>query len=176
MAAVAFRGKMTEAGYQPENAEWYDVLVKDGEGVDPLTIPVETLIAAGHPPRPAQAVFSAWGGCLVETPRRGAKGIREHCIACAENFAEVRRCTIIDCPAWPYRMGRNPHDERRGKQPVFRVSHSLKPEGRRDGTGADQEPTAMDDRRDLAQSHCYLLATVRQSLGPLRALRQNDEN
>ena len=33
--------------------------------------------------------------------------------------AEVRRCATVDCPFWPYRMGRNPHNPRRGERPSF---------------------------------------------------------
>ncbi len=39
------------------------------------------------------------------------------CAGCAENMAEVRRCAVTNCPIWPYRMGRNPHNPRRGKNP-----------------------------------------------------------
>jgi hypothetical protein len=39
-------------------------------------------------------------------------------LSCAENAAEVRRCAIINCPLWPYRMGRNPHNPKRGKLPI----------------------------------------------------------
>jgi hypothetical protein len=31
---------------------------------------------------------------------------------------EVRRCAIIDCPLWPYRMGKNPHNPKRGANPL----------------------------------------------------------
>ena len=33
------------------------------------------------------------------------------------DIAEVRRCAIIDCPVWPYRMGKNPHNPQRGRNP-----------------------------------------------------------
>jgi hypothetical protein len=121
---VALRGTMTETGWRPENARWRDHLMgidEDGylAGKDPMTIPVEILQAAGHPPRTAKAVFSAWGGCLADNPPKGAKGVRQHCLECSSSIAEVRRCRIYNCPAWPYRMGHSPHDSRRGKIPVF---------------------------------------------------------
>jgi hypothetical protein len=33
------------------------------------------------------------------------------------NKAEIRRCDIIDCSVWPYRLGFNPHNPKRGKNP-----------------------------------------------------------
>jgi hypothetical protein len=125
---VSLQGKVTEAGWVPENSQWRDQLLhvdEDGclAGRNPMDVPVEVLNASGHPHRTAQQVFSAWGGCLVDNPVRGPKGVREHCLACAESQTEVRRCPIYNCPCWPYRMGRNPHDERRGQTPVFRAPH-----------------------------------------------------
>jgi hypothetical protein len=37
------------------------------------------------------------------------KVIRAKCMdCCAEQEAEVRRCVVVTCPNWPYRMGANP--------------------------------------------------------------------
>lgn len=33
------------------------------------------------------------------------KSIRKKCLDCSENMADVRSCTIHDCPLYPYRMG-----------------------------------------------------------------------
>ena len=42
------------------------------------------------------------------------KAIREKCLdCCAQQYAEVRLCTIADCPLWPYRMGKNPYHRRK---------------------------------------------------------------
>jgi hypothetical protein len=49
------------------------------------------------------------------------KQLRQHCLTCAENAAEVRRCGVIDCPMWAYRLGRNPHNPRRGRNPFAKV-------------------------------------------------------
>jgi hypothetical protein len=38
-----------------------------------------------------------------------------------QNAAETRRCTTIHCPFWPYRMGTNPHNPRRGVNPFSNV-------------------------------------------------------
>jgi hypothetical protein len=47
-------------------------------------------------------------------PRSTLAVIRAKCLdCCAGNKAEVRRCAMIDCPAWAYRMGSNPFRHRR---------------------------------------------------------------
>ena len=43
---------------------------------------------------------------LYETP---IKAIRKKCLDCTCNqHQEIRLCTVIDCPIYPYRMGRRP--------------------------------------------------------------------
>lgn len=37
-----------------------------------------------------------------------AKAIRAKCLDCSENSVEVRECTAVHCPLWPYRFGANP--------------------------------------------------------------------
>jgi hypothetical protein len=71
-------------------------------GRDPRRMAVAALNALGHHKRPL------------------LKAIRENCVACAGNSqAEVRRCGMVACPFWPYRMGANPF-----------VSRELTPEQR----------------------------------------------
>jgi len=42
------------------------------------------------------------------------KAIRERCLdCCCGNASEVRKCTAIDCPSWPFRMGTNPFRQKR---------------------------------------------------------------
>ena len=37
------------------------------------------------------------------------RAIRLRCLDCCVGQApEVRKCTAVECPSWPYRMGRNP--------------------------------------------------------------------
>jgi hypothetical protein len=60
-------------------------------GRDPRQLTVPALNAFGHHKRPL------------------LRAIRENCVACAGNSqAEVRRCGMVACPFWPYRMGANP--------------------------------------------------------------------
>jgi hypothetical protein len=60
-------------------------------GRDPRKVPRETL-AKYHTPMPV------------------LKAIRAKCIDCSGgNADEVRKCTALACPLWPFRMGTNPH-------------------------------------------------------------------
>ena len=46
---------------------------------------------------------------LYDTP---IKAIREKCLDCSFwQPGEVRQCTAIDCPIYPYRMGTRPSEE-----------------------------------------------------------------
>lgn len=46
---------------------------------------------------------------LYDTP---IKAIREKCLNCScWQPGEVRQCTAIDCPIYPYRMGTRPSEE-----------------------------------------------------------------
>ena len=37
------------------------------------------------------------------------KAIREKCLdCCCANAGEVRKCVVVDCALWPFRMGANP--------------------------------------------------------------------
>lgn len=62
----------------------------DGVGRDPRRMTKDELRALGH------------GAPLL-------RAIRTNCIECqGSNEAEVRRCALIWCPFWPYRMASNP--------------------------------------------------------------------
>ena len=98
-----------------------------------MSIPVGVLTASGHPPRDTRRLVGAFangadGDVLGLEGIRRHKDIRRHCLRCAENEAEVRRCTTINCPFWPYRMGRNPHNPRRGRNPFAGDKSKRSPE------------------------------------------------
>lgn len=58
-------------------------------GLDPRNISRNDLLALGHPTSPIKA-------------------IRAHCVDCSGgSTSEARKCTVIDCPLWPLRMGVN---------------------------------------------------------------------
>lgn len=132
---VALDGKMGADGYVPENDAWFAYLTQPDDetgrvdskgrsrriGRDPMSIPTEILTAAGHGPRRTSSVVAALRKALEvdlsEYELREYRDLRRYCFDCAENSAEVRRCAVVDCPFWPYRMGRNPHSPRRGVNP-----------------------------------------------------------
>jgi hypothetical protein len=118
---VSHKGRMVNGGYQPENARWGAVLTETvGDkriGRDPMTIPPDVLTKAGHGPRRTSAVVAAIDMPVADDIKK-YRDIREHCLDCSSgNKAEVRRCAIYDCAAWPYRTGKSPHNPRRGKNP-----------------------------------------------------------
>ncbi len=42
------------------------------------------------------------------------KALRLRCVdCCAGSTYEVRACVAVDCPSWPFRMGKNPWREKR---------------------------------------------------------------
>jgi hypothetical protein len=125
---VTLSGRMVNGSWQIENRDHLDVVTEldaDGRrvGRDPLSgVTPAQLTAAGHPPRTAAQVASAIasdGG--ISGARDGLRltTLRDReCIPCRDGrLGEVRRCAVINCPAWPYRMGRNPHNPRRGVNP-----------------------------------------------------------
>lgn len=137
---VTLAGKMDPngSGYIPENDAWWDVLTEPGTGRtdskgrsravgrDPMTIPPDVLTAAGHPPRRTRSIVSALSVALdldlgAEFGLVEYRDLRRYCVDCAGNYAEVRRCAVINCPFWPYRMGSNPHSPRRGRNPFVGV-------------------------------------------------------
>lgn len=128
--AVSMKGRMTPRGYEPENAEYLDALTEavNGRriGRDPMELPTDLLTAAGHGNRRTSSVVVAMGDVPLAAGLVRHKHLRRHCLGCAENSAEVRRCAIIDCPMWPYRMGRNPHDPRRGRNPFAATALELR--------------------------------------------------
>jgi hypothetical protein len=135
---VALRGHMCPdgGGYVPENDAWFKELTEPHPdpkfdhpnparrrvGRDPMSIPLDVLTASGHPRRWCAAVLSAYRNGMGYAPDEGPKvrtykELRSICVECADNRAEIRRCTIINCPLWAFRMGRNPHNPQRGKNP-----------------------------------------------------------
>jgi hypothetical protein len=119
---VRLAGKMTDEGYQPENWQWFAALTctdREGHrvGRDPITIAPETLISAGHGPRRTRSIIRALGDEPTDPNIVRHKHLRKHCLSCAATPGKIHRCAIIDCPLWPYRMGRNPHHPRRGSNP-----------------------------------------------------------
>lgn len=60
----------------------------------------------GRDPRAMSADELAQLGHARVSPLRA---LRLKCLDCCNDSAqEVRLCTAVDCPSWPFRMGRNP--------------------------------------------------------------------
>jgi hypothetical protein len=60
-------------------------------GRDSRQVSRDELIAAGHKPMSAQ------------------RALRARCLdCCAGSATEVRLCTAVSCPAWPFRLGSSP--------------------------------------------------------------------
>ena len=129
-------GKMDPdgGGYIPRTMPGSSILTEPGTGRtdrkgrsrrvgrDPMTIPSDVLTAAGHPPRRTSAVVSALSAALdldlrAEFDLVEYRDLRRYCLTCADSSGAVRHCAIINCPAWGFRMGRNPHNPKRGRNP-----------------------------------------------------------
>jgi hypothetical protein len=67
--------------------------IKDGVGVDPRSIPKEDLEVFEH--------------------KTAMKAIRAKCLDCSYNAQEVKMCTAVDCPLWPFRLGKNVFSSRK---------------------------------------------------------------
>lgn len=73
-------------------------------GRDPRSMTIDELNALGH-----------MGGSIL-------RAVRQNCIDCCGGMkAEVRRCRIVKCPMWTYRMGKNPFLKRRMSEAAKKV-------------------------------------------------------
>ena len=51
---------------------------------------------------------------LYHREKNPLKAIRARCLdCCCGQPTEVRKCTAVNCPSWPFRMGTNPFREKR---------------------------------------------------------------
>ncbi len=90
-------------------------------GRDPRRMTEQDLAALGHHRRPL------------------LRAIPANCIACAGgNDAEVRRCRLVACDMWPFRMGTNP---------FHRSTHEYSQEERE--AMAERLRSARKDRKPL---------------------------
>ena len=102
------------------------------------------------------------------------RALRMKCLDCCNDSAQdVRPCTAVDCPSWPFRMGKNPWrdplgDAERARRAAMmdrnRVSAATEPvksHGQIDASGFDRGevpegnaaesfPTEMDDTGDAS--------------------------
>ena len=138
-APVRLQGRMAPNGYEAENAAWKPFLTypdkrlgtrHDGSprlaGHDPMKLPPELLTKAGHPKRSMAQLRLALGNpnrLHTENadgdPRldevRVYRDVKAYCDGCAGDAQSRRRCAVTHCPFWLVRMGRSPHNPRRGE-------------------------------------------------------------
>lgn len=106
-----------------------DATTKEKIGRDPRTMTPDELRALGHEP---MTVLEA---------------IRARCLdCCCFQPSEVRKCTSVDCPSWPFRMGWNPWRDRK----------TLSPEQRKalgDRLAASRKPRSSPGPSALSENH-----------------------
>lgn len=62
-----------------------------------------------HPRDVPSEILSTYYGA-----KNPIKALRARCLdCCCGQQSEVRKCTAVDCPSWPFRMGVNPFREKR---------------------------------------------------------------
>ena len=73
-----------------------DIVEQRPIGRDPRTCSQDELNRWGHSSSPVLSI------------------IRAKCLDCVgESPSEIRKCTAVSCPLWPYRMGTNPLRDKR---------------------------------------------------------------
>ncbi len=121
---------------------------QDGEDVgrDPRTMSVDELEQLGH---------------ARVSPLRA---LRLKCLDCCNGSAqEVRLCTALDCPNWPFRMGRNPwagpvsearreHGRRLGRRRAAHLGDAFAEKDESDGSPSDGVTQPADVPAGLLKS------------------------
>ena len=65
------------------------------------------------------------------------KALRLRCIDCCAGSAyEVRRCTAVECPSWPFRIGENPWRTKRKLSEEQRIAAAARLRGMSSRTAA----------------------------------------
>jgi hypothetical protein len=81
------------------------------------------------------------------------RALRLKCLDCCNgSVQEVRLCTALDCPSWPFRMGKNPWRRKLDQEERAVLRARLAPNGASEPTGAQKtgnqiEASAFDGRR-----------------------------
>jgi len=115
-------------------------------GRDPRTMTTEDLEQLGH---------------ARVSPLRA---LRLKCLDCCNGAArEVRLCTAVDCPSWPFRMGKNPwagpvsqarreHGRRLGRRRAADLAHAFSEKDEKDGSPSDGVTQPADAPAGLLKS------------------------
>jgi hypothetical protein len=60
---------------------------------------------------------------LYHRAQNPLKALRARCLdCCCGNASEVRKCTAVECPSWPFRMGTNPFRQKRVLTPEQKLA------------------------------------------------------
>lgn len=123
-----------------ERQDGYDV------GCDPRALSTDDLEQLGH---------------ARVSPLRA---LRLKCLDCCNGSArEVRLCTAVDCPSWPFRMGKNPwagpvsearreHGRRLGRRRAAHLADALAKKDESGGSPPDGVTHPRDDPAGLLKS------------------------
>jgi hypothetical protein len=115
-------------------------------GRDPRTLSTDDLERVGH---------------ARVSPLRA---LRLKCLDCCNGAArEVRLCTAVDCPSWPFRMGKNPwagpvsdarreHGRRLGRRRAAHLADALAEKDESDGSPSDGVTQPADNPAGLLKS------------------------
>ena len=137
MARPPLRSRAREHLSRPEDRQRSRVF--DYVGKNPMTIPPQVLADSGHAPATARSLGSRLrtthginhpddedGWMVRELPGRLTEVRGCVCVPCWDgNAAEIRRCKDYDCPAWAFRMGRNPHNPGAGSNRLHARGSSM---------------------------------------------------
>lgn len=92
------------------------------------------------------------------------RALRLKCLDCCNGSAqEVRLCTAVDCPSWPFRMGKNPwagpvsearreHGRRLGRRRATYLADAFAEKEESDGSPLDGGTWPGDDLAGLRKS------------------------
>ena len=73
------------------------------------------------------------------------RALRLKCLDCCNDSAqEVRLCTAVDCPSWPFRMGKNPWRRKPGQEERAALRARLAPKDASAPTAAQKTGNEID--------------------------------
>ncbi len=73
------------------------------------------------------------------------RALRLNCLDCCNGSAqEVRLCTAVDCPSWPFRMGKNPWRRKPGQEERAALRARLAPKDASAPTAAQKTGSEID--------------------------------
>ena len=97
-------------------------------GRDPRTMSPADLEALGHKRRSPLAA------------------LRARCVdCCADSVSEVRKCVAVNCPAWPFRIGKNPWLEKRVLTEEQKIGARIRLQQAREARRVDSLPRIISN-------------------------------